>query len=137
MITFSPCVEIHASIFFRHSGQMDSVFFFTEPVYTQKFLLSSLVGILISVIFWSSGKKMEKSVSREQKGWMARRYLIPERMAVRWGGLRAGKDTSCRVPPLKGKRSVISYHFFELILNITELRMLTQVYLDFILVFIK
>jgi len=45
---------------------------------------------------------MEKSVSEalEQKGWMARWYLIPERMVVRWEGLRLGKDTPCRVPPL-------------------------------------
>ena len=32
---------------------------------------------------------------------MARWYLIPERMVVRWEGLRVGKDTLCRVPPLE------------------------------------
>ena len=36
----------------------------------------------------------------EQEGWMARWYLISERMVVRWEGLRVGKDTPCRVPPL-------------------------------------
>jgi hypothetical protein len=42
------------------------------------------------------------------KGWMARMYLIPERMVARWEGLRVGKDTPCRVPPLWEKHSVIS-----------------------------
>jgi len=46
----------------------------------------------------------------EQKGWMAWMYLIPERMVVRWGGLREGKDTPRRVPPHKGKRNVVSNH---------------------------
>jgi len=59
----------------------------------------------------------------EQKGWMARQYLIPERMVVRWGGLREGQDMPCRVPPLKGKRNVISSHFTELVLEITEIGM--------------
>ena len=39
----------------------------------------------------------------EHKGWMARMYLIPERMEVKWGGwwdFRVGKDRPCRVPPL-------------------------------------
>ncbi len=46
---------------------------------------------------------MEKSVSEalEQKGWMAWMYLIPERM-------------------------VVSYHFTELVLEITEIWMLVK-----------
>ncbi|MCJ7581669.1 MAG: hypothetical protein MUP98_14180 [Candidatus Aminicenantes bacterium] len=46
---------------------------------------------------------MEKSKTCKQEGWMARMYLIPERMVVKWGGwrdFRVGKDTPCRVPPL-------------------------------------
>jgi len=45
---------------------------------------------------------------------------LPERMVVRWEGLRAGKDTPCRGPPLEGKRSVISYHFTKLIFEIMD-----------------
>ena len=52
---------------------------------------------------------------------MAWMYLIPERMVVRWEGLRVGKDTPRRVPPLKGKRNVVSSHFTELVLEITEI----------------
>jgi len=73
---------------------------------------------------------MEKSVSEalEQKGWMARMCLIPKRMVVRWEGLREGKDTPRRVPPLNRKRNVVSYHFTELVLEITEMRMLPQLF---------
>ncbi len=69
---------------------------------------------------------MEKSVSEalEQKGWMAWMYLIPERMVVRWEGLRVGKDTPRRVPPLKEKRNVISFHFTKLVPEITKMEML-------------
>jgi len=69
---------------------------------------------------------MKKSISEalKQQGWMAWMYLIPERMVVRWEGLREGKDTPRRVPPLKGKRSVISNHFFGIVLEITVFEML-------------
>ena len=71
---------------------------------------------------------MEKSISEvlEQKGWMAWMCLIPERMVVRWEGLRVGKDTPRRVPPLKEKRNVVSLHFIELNLEITKIGMLDR-----------
>ncbi len=36
-------------------------------------------------------------------------------------GLRVGKDTSCRVPPLGRIRNVVSHHFTEFILHFTEM----------------
>ena len=37
--------------------------------------------------FWEVDM-IETSATGEQEGWMARMYLIPERMGVRWEGLR-------------------------------------------------
>ncbi|MCJ7579861.1 MAG: hypothetical protein MUP98_04920 [Candidatus Aminicenantes bacterium] len=57
---------------------------------------------------------------------MVRKYLIPERMVVRWEGLRGGKDTPCRVPPLEENATWFLIDLpvhGELILKITVLGM--------------